>query len=152
MAFTLCFDDTFENRISILNSKTRAVEIYYQQKHNNAAHAKECVNLFNNEPKALAALYNHVQQRQAVTDPTLATTEQNVLSLLIGEMEELEMALHQGHTHNVVDKMGDVLYMASNANPNGQDQKLPTINHQQLATMFASTQSKTNLIHCMSTW
>ena len=146
------FDETFENRISILNSKTLALEIYYQQKHTNAVHANECVNLFNDEREALTALCSHVQQRRTVADPTLATTEQNVLSLLIGEMEELEMALHHGHTHNVVDEMGDVLYMASHANPDGQDQQLPTINHQQLANVFAGTQSTMNLIHCMGTW
>ena len=91
-------------------------------------------------------------ERQAVGDPTLATTEQNVLSLLIGEMEELETALHQGHTHNVVDKMGDVLCMASHADPMDQGQVLPTINRRQVASVFTSTQSARNLIHYLRTW
>ena len=69
------------------------------------------MHLCTTEQEALAELRNHVQKRYNAGDPTLASAEEDVLPLLIGEMEELETALHQGHTNNVVAEMGDVLYM-----------------------------------------
>ena len=146
------FDETFVNRKYVLKSKALALQIYYQQKRANSTHKTECVHLFTEEHEALAELRSHVQQRYNAGDPTLATTEQNVMSLLIGEMEELETALSQGHTSDVVDEVGDVLYMASHAGPTNQGQYPSNINPHRLATVFTSTQSTMNLIHCMRTW
>ena len=87
------FNVTFVNRISVLKSKALALQIYYQQKQANSTHTTECVHLFTEEHEALAELRSHVQEHYNAGGPTLATTEQDVMALLIGEMEELETAL-----------------------------------------------------------